>query len=116
MNPLARPFGWAPWWVLLETTGRRTGLPRRVPLARGPVEHGVAWLIAVHGVHASFAANIGADPRVRLKMNGRWRAGTAALAPLDHAALRRFNLYARMGPRVVGIEPKLVRVELAGQS
>jgi F420H(2)-dependent quinone reductase len=84
--------------------------------ARGPVEHRVAWLIAVHGVHASFGANIGADPRVRLKMNGRWHAGTASLAPLDHAALRRFNLYARMGPRVVGIEPKLVRVELAGQA
>ena len=32
--------------------------------------------------------------------------------PLDEQVLRRFNTYARTGPRTMGIEPKLVRVDL----
>jgi hypothetical protein len=44
-----------------------------VPLARGPVDGHTAWLIAVHGAHASFAQNIAANPRVRLKLrSGEW--------------------------------------------
>lgn len=112
-NPLARRLaGIAPWWVVLETTGRRSGRPRGVPLAKGPVDGDTAWLIAVHGDHSSFARNIAADPRVRLKLGGRWRPGSASLLPMDEALLRRFGLYARTGPQVLGIEPKLVRVEL----
>jgi len=116
VNPPTRPLaGWAPWWVLLETTGRRSGRPRRVPLARGPVDGGgVAWLIAVHGEHASFVRNIRAEPHVRLKMRGRWRSARASIEPYDSAVARRFNAYARPGPRTLGIEPRLVRVELDG--
>lgn len=98
--------------MLLETTGRHSGRPRQVPLARGPVDGSIASLIAVHGPHASFARNVAADPRVRLRLAGRWRSGTAALAPLDTQMLRRFNRYARAGPRTVGIDPQLVRIEL----
>ncbi len=83
-----------------------------MPLARGPVDGQTAWLISVHGSHASFAHNIAANPRVRLKLRGRWRDGTAALAPLDSAVLDGFNHYARMGPRSLGIDPKLIRVDL----
>ena len=112
-NPLARALaGVAPWWVVLETKGRRSGRPRRVPLAKGPVDGQIAWLISVHGDHASFARNIVADGRVRLKLAGRWREASASLEPIDEAVLRRFNGYARMGPRAIGIEPKLVRVTL----
>jgi deazaflavin-dependent oxidoreductase (nitroreductase family) len=113
-NPIARTLaGIAPWWVVLETTGRRSGKPRRVPLARGPVDGSTAWLISVHGDHASFARNIAADPRVRLKLRGRWRDGEAELVPAEEEVLRRFNAYARLGPRTLGIEPKLVRIVLA---
>jgi deazaflavin-dependent oxidoreductase (nitroreductase family) len=112
-NPIARRLaGIAPWWVVLETTGRRSGRPRQVPLARGPVDGNVAWLIAVHGEHSAFARNVVAEPRVRLKLRGRWREGTARLEPLDEEIVGRFNVYARMGPPAVGIEPRLVRVEL----
>jgi deazaflavin-dependent oxidoreductase (nitroreductase family) len=104
--------GVAPWWVVLETTGRRSGKPRQTPLARGPVDGNVAWLIAVHGEHSSFARNIAADPRVRLRLRGRWYGGTASVEPLDDAVVARFNAYARSGPRAIGIDPKLVRVEL----
>ena len=116
-NPVARALaGLAPWWVVLETRGRRSGKLRRVPVAAGPSEGFATWLISVHGTHSSFARNICADPRVRLKLRGRWLEGTARVLPLDEKVLRRFNRYARGGPRTIGIEPKLIRVELSGRS
>ena len=112
-NPLAmRLAGLIPWWVVLETTGRRSGQPRRVPLARGPRDGDVTWLISVHGRRAGFARNVEANPRVRLKLNGRWRTATAQVVDMDPDVLRRFNPYARLGPATLGIEPALVRVEL----
>ena len=112
-NPLARSLaGIAPWWVVLETRGRKTGQPRQVPLARGPAdEHGM-WLIAVHGAYASFSRNLAVDPRVRLKISGQWRRGTASLEAMDPTVVERFSRYARAGPTAFGIEPKLVRVTL----
>ena len=113
MNPLARPLaGIAPFWVMLETIGRRSGQPRQVPLARGPIDGRTAWLIAVHGEHATFARNIAANPRVRLRVARRWRSGTATLTEMDDQVVRRFGLYAQSGPRALGIDPKLVKVEL----
>jgi deazaflavin-dependent oxidoreductase (nitroreductase family) len=112
-NPVARALaGWAPWWVILETTGRRTRKPRRVPLAKGPQDGSTVWVISVHGRHASFARNVAAYPRVRLRLGGRWHEGRAMLVPPDPAVLRRFSLYARLGPRTIGIDPALVRIEL----
>ena len=112
-NPLALLFaGVVPWWVVLETRGRRSGRPRRVPLASGVVEGSTVWLIAVHGRHSGFAHNIAAAPEVRLKMRGRWHDGTASLQPLEPALLARFSRYARSGPTTVGIDPALVKVEL----
>jgi deazaflavin-dependent oxidoreductase (nitroreductase family) len=113
VNPLARALaGVAPWWVVLETTGRKSGRPRRVPLARGPVEGNVTWVIAVHGPHSGFVNNIEASPEVRLRLRGRWRSGTASVGPMDPAVVRRFNRYGRSGPAVMGIDPALVRIEL----
>jgi hypothetical protein len=34
---------------------------------------------------------------------------------LDPETLKRFNLYARSGPRTLGIDPLLVRVDLDRQ-
>jgi deazaflavin-dependent oxidoreductase (nitroreductase family) len=116
-NPVARALaGWAPWWVVLETTGRRSGRPRQVPLARGPQDGSTVWLVSVHGRHASFARNIEANPRVRLKLARRWHSGIAALTPLEDQILSRCSTYARMGPRVVGIDSAVVRIELDQQS
>ena len=115
VNPLARPFArFAPWWVIIETTGHRTGRPRRTPLARGPIEDGAMWLIAVHGRHSVWVRNIEGSPDVRVKVTGRWRSGIASVHPYDPAFAARFNAYARSGPRLVGIDPVFVRVDLAG--
>jgi deazaflavin-dependent oxidoreductase (nitroreductase family) len=113
VNPPTRPLaGYAPWWVLLETRGRRTGNPRTTPLARGPVESGAVWLVSVHGRYASWVRNLEATPDVRIKLSGRWYNGRATVHEYDEAVARRFNLYARSGPRTLGIDPALVRVEI----
>src|SRR5436309_8777999 len=68
VNPPTRPLaGFAPWWVLLETRGRTTGQRRVTPLARGPVDGSVVWLISVHGRHAQWVRNLEAAPDVRIK-------------------------------------------------
>ncbi len=110
--PTLRFAGRAPWWVLLETTGRRTGRPRRTPLARGPVDANVLWLASVHGRHAQWVRNLETAPQVRVRFSGRWHDGHAAVVEFDETLARRFNAYARTGPRTLGIDPVLVRVEL----
>jgi deazaflavin-dependent oxidoreductase (nitroreductase family) len=112
-NPVARRLAFLmPWLVVLETTGRGSGNPRRTPLARGPIEDGVAWLIAVHGRYSTWVQNLESSPHVRLQAGLRWQTGTASVLRLDPKTLRRFNLYARSGPRTLGIDPRLVRVDL----
>jgi deazaflavin-dependent oxidoreductase (nitroreductase family) len=113
-NPIAKRLaGIAPWWVVIETTGRKTGKPRQAPLARGPVDGSVTWLIAVHGRHSGFVRNIEVDPNVRLRLRGRWHTGTATTQAMDPAIVDRFNRYGQAGPKVVGWDPVLVRIELA---
>jgi deazaflavin-dependent oxidoreductase (nitroreductase family) len=115
VNPPTRPLaGFAPWWVLLETRGRQTGRPRRTPLARGPVDGDVVWLASVHGRHALWVRNLEAAPAVRIKLSGRWHQGRATVHEYDEATARRFNAYARGGPKRLGIDPVLVRIELDG--
>src|SRR5437899_11457153 len=101
VNPPARLLaGIAPWWVVLETTGRRGGKPRNTPLARGPEWEGAHWLIAVHGRHSAWVKNLIADPSVRLRVRGRWRTGTASIVEFDEEIASRFSLYAQSGPRL----------------
>lgn len=111
VNPLARPLaGLAPWWVLVETTGNRTGRLRLTPLAAGPSDDGAMLLIAVHGRSSGWVRNIEAQPSVRMRHRGRWQQATATVEPFDRDVARRFNLYARMGPPLAGIDPLIVRV------
>ena len=113
LNPFAMRFaGRAPWWVVLETTGRKSGQPRRTPLARGPSDGDTTWIVAVHGTHAGFVRNLQQTPHVRLQMNGRWYDGLATVGPMDPKVVSRFTLYARTGPRTLGIDPALVRIDL----
>jgi deazaflavin-dependent oxidoreductase (nitroreductase family) len=110
VNPSTRALaGYAPWWVLLETTGCRTGRLRRTPLASGPRDGDAMWLLAVHGRSAGWVRNLEVLPRVRIKHWGRWHEGTASIHPLDTVPLARFNAYARSG-RLIAMDPLLVRV------
>ncbi|MEV0298729.1 nitroreductase family deazaflavin-dependent oxidoreductase [Nocardia sp. NPDC050710] len=71
----------------LETTGAKTGLPRRVPVTAS-IDDAGAWVICQHGQRAGWARNIAADPRVRLRRGTRWYTGTAAFVPDDDVVAR----------------------------
>ena len=75
-----------PGRALLETTGRKSGKPRRVPVGDGCVGQEF-WLIAEHGQNAAYVRNILANPRVRLKLNrgmrSQWYGGTARVLDED---------------------------------
>jgi deazaflavin-dependent oxidoreductase (nitroreductase family) len=73
--------------VELETIGRKSGEPRRVPLAGRADDTGV-WVISQHGRRAGWAYNIAANPKVRVRIDDQWRTGTAAFEPDDDVRAR----------------------------
>ncbi len=83
-NPLMRLV---PTQTLLETTGRKSGQARRTPVG-GLLEDGRFWLVSEFGERSQYVRNIVADPRVRVRVRGRWHSGTAHLLPEDDAATR----------------------------
>jgi deazaflavin-dependent oxidoreductase (nitroreductase family) len=101
-------------FALLETHGRRTGLPRHTPVGNG-LSGDVFWLISAHGRQADYVRNIEAEPRVRVKVGRCWRAGTAVLLPTDDPIARSRTLPhrwdARLG-RLIASEPLTVRIDL----
>ena len=114
LNPVTRPVaGFLPGWVLLETTGRRSGAPRRVPLG-GTREGDTFWIVSEHGRHANYVRNIEANPRVRLRMKGRWRSGFAHVVPDDdaEARLRTQGAWNRSAVKTFGTDLLTVRVDL----
>jgi hypothetical protein len=80
---------------------------------RGPVDEDVTWLISVHGRRAGWVRNAEANPEVRIRLRGRWYHAQASVQPFDPSVVGRFNRYARAGPRLMAIEPLLVRIKLA---
>jgi deazaflavin-dependent oxidoreductase (nitroreductase family) len=73
--------------VALESTGAKSGQPRKVPLTGRADEKGV-WVISQHGRRAGWAYNIAADPKVRVRVNNQWRSGTATFVPDDDVRAR----------------------------
>ncbi|MFI6040428.1 nitroreductase family deazaflavin-dependent oxidoreductase [Nocardia sp. NPDC051321] len=71
----------------LETTGAKTGEPRRVPVTVAYDDEG-AWLISQHGYRSGWARNIAVHPKVRLRQGKLWYTGTAAFVPDDDVSAR----------------------------
>ncbi|MFB6752622.1 nitroreductase family deazaflavin-dependent oxidoreductase [Streptomyces sp. NPDC056353] len=107
-----------PGQTLLETTGRVSGLPRRTPVG-GRRTGDSFWLVSEFGERSQYVRNIRADPRVRVRLRGRWYPGTAHLLPDDDplARLRLLPRYNSLAVRAMGVGTGLltVRVELEGQ-
>lgn len=99
--------------ALLETTGRKSGERRHTPVGNG-LRGDTFWLIAEHGRHSDYVRNIVADPRVRVKVNGTWRSGTAHLMPEDDPRVRQGTLDPLNAAivRLVGTELLTVRIDL----
>jgi deazaflavin-dependent oxidoreductase (nitroreductase family) len=107
--------GFAPRaFALLETTGRRTGRPRHTPVGNG-LDGGVFWLVAAHGTQADYVRNLQSEPRVRVKIGGAWRRGTASVLPEDDPGARSrllpYRWDAAIG-RLMASAPLTVRIDL----
>jgi deazaflavin-dependent oxidoreductase (nitroreductase family) len=109
-NPLMRRN---PFQTLLETTGRKSGEPRRTPLG-GKVVGNQFWFVSEFGDQSQYVRNIQANPRVRVRSRGKWRSGTAHLVPDDdpHARLRSLPQFNSFGVRTFGTNLLTVRVDL----
>ncbi len=111
--------------ALLETIGRRTGLPRRTAVCNG-LDGETFWVVAQRGRSADWVRNIEADPRVRVRVSGLragWRAGTAHILDGDDPQERQRNL-ARANParwlcvcttRALNTSPLTVRIDLGSR-
>jgi deazaflavin-dependent oxidoreductase (nitroreductase family) len=113
-NPLQRnAAGLVPGFAVIETIGRRTGQLRRVPVG-GALRGTTFWFVAGDARHAGYVRNIEADPRVRVKVHGRWRAGTAQLCPDDNPRMRllRLNPLNSLFVWIAGTDLLTVRVDL----
>jgi len=86
LNPVVRRLLerglWPRTQALLETTGRRTGSPRRVPIGNG-LPGDSFWIVTEHGHAADYVKNIRKQSGVRVKVGRRWYEGTAQLLPED---------------------------------
>ena len=105
INPIVR-LAWdlgipIPGDALVETTGRRTHLPRRTPVCDG-LEGETFWLIAQRGRDADWVRNIEANPRVRVKVSGMhtgWQSGAAHILDDDDPRERQRILSQASFPR-----------------
>jgi deazaflavin-dependent oxidoreductase (nitroreductase family) len=118
VNPIVRrllEWGLAPsTHALLETTGRKSGLPRRVPLGNG-LRGDQFWIVTEHGRAADYVKNIEKHSRVRVKVGRRWHEGTAHLLPEDDTAARLRSLRRPVNDaflRMVGTEHITIRIDL----
>jgi deazaflavin-dependent oxidoreductase (nitroreductase family) len=101
--------------VILETTGRRSGQPRRVPVTR-LIEGDTLWIVTEHGRRAAYVRNIEADANVRVRVGRRWRSGTARILEGDDWRARQRRMRNKLNSamvRAVGTEHLTVRVDLA---
>jgi deazaflavin-dependent oxidoreductase (nitroreductase family) len=80
-----------PGYALLETTGRKSGQPRRTPVGNGLIGN-TFWIVAEHGRRAGYVRNLEANPRVRIKLSRGWVAGTAHVLPEDDPRERQKRL------------------------
>ena len=103
VNPVVRTLlergPGVPGYALLETTGRRSGQARRTPVGAG-LEGSTVWIVSEHGRRSAYVRNLEADPRVRVRVRGRWRTGTAHVLPGDDPGERQRLLGHRLGARI----------------
>jgi deazaflavin-dependent oxidoreductase (nitroreductase family) len=117
LNPFVKAAARAglplPGLVILETTGRKTGQPRRTPVGKA-LEGDTLWVLAEHR-RGGYVRNIETNPRVRVRIGRTWRDGTAKVLTGDDVRERARRMPNRANTRVVMLmasEPVTVRVDL----
>jgi deazaflavin-dependent oxidoreductase (nitroreductase family) len=104
-----------PLQTVLETTGRVSRRPRQTPVGGRRVGNSF-WLVSEFGEKSQYIRNIQADPRVRVRIRGRWHTGTAHLLPDDdpRARLKTLPRMNSTAVRAFGNALLTVRVDLDG--
>jgi deazaflavin-dependent oxidoreductase (nitroreductase family) len=103
-----------PGIVILETTGRKSGQPRRTPVGKALVGN-TLWILAEHGRRAGYVRNISVNPRVRVRIGRGWRAGTARALPDDDPRERQRRMPNKLNSasvRAMGSDLLTIRVDL----
>jgi deazaflavin-dependent oxidoreductase (nitroreductase family) len=115
INPRVLPNAGNPGnrYALLETMGRKTGQPRQTPVGNG-LDGDVFWIVSEQGRQASYVQNLIANPRVKVRVEGTWRAGTAQVLadedPLEH--LKKLDQRTAAEIKRLGSTLLTVRVDL----
>ena len=118
VNPVVRPLierGLFPrMTALLETTGRRSGQPRRTPVGNG-LRGNEFWIVTEHGWNSHYVKNIQADPNVRVRVGRRWYAGVAHILEDDdpYERMRKLKRMNDVAVRAIGTQHLVIRVDLA---
>jgi deazaflavin-dependent oxidoreductase (nitroreductase family) len=110
-NPVTRRL---PTQTLLETTGRKSGQPRRTPLGGSRVGDQF-WIVSEFGEKSQYVKNIKANPRVRVKIGRSWRSGTASILEDDDPLARLRWLKRPLNDSMllaVGTQQLTIRVDL----
>ena len=105
-----------PLVVILETRGRKSGQPRRIPVGKA-ITGDTLWVVAEHGRKAAYVKNIEADPHVRVRVGRRWRSGTAHVLYDDDWRARQRRLPNKLNSasvRLMGTEHLTIRIDLGG--
>lgn len=115
---LTMPFfrsvaGFAPGFGIVETIGRRTGKRHQVPVG-GRLIDGSFWFVSGIGRRTHYVRNIEANPRVRVKIGGRWHPGTARLCPEDDGRKRAVRVSPMNGVflLIANSDPLSIRVDI----
>jgi deazaflavin-dependent oxidoreductase (nitroreductase family) len=117
LNPPVKAAVWTgfvPGYVLIETTGRRSGQRRRNVVGMH-VEGDVGWVVAEQGRHAGYVRNLEAKPEVRVRLRGRWRNATARVVDDEdpQARLQSFSRSHAATVRRFGTDLTVVRFDLS---
>ncbi len=91
-----------PGIAIIETTGRKSGQPRRTPVGKA-VEGDTLWVVAEHGHKAAWVRNIKANPQVRVRLGRRWRTATAHPLPDDDPRERQRRIPNKANSAVVRV-------------
>jgi deazaflavin-dependent oxidoreductase (nitroreductase family) len=120
VNPIVRAAARAgiplPLVVILETRGRKSGQPRRIPVGKA-ITGDTLWVVAEHGRKAAYVKNIEADPHVRVRVGRKWRSGTAHVLYDDDWRERQRRLPNKLNSasvRLMGTEHLTIRIDLGG--
>jgi deazaflavin-dependent oxidoreductase (nitroreductase family) len=112
LNPIAKIAPGLVGTSLIETTGRKSGKPRRQPVGVSERD-GVLWIVSEHG-RSNYVRNLEADPRVRLRYRGRWRDGTATVQPDEDPRKHTRGLNGAI-VRLVGTDLLAIRFDPSDQ-